>query len=142
MTRFLFSLDDAVDLIFTAVRHARRGETFIPHVPSARMIDVASAFIDGRGIETMTTGIRPGEKLHEILVSEEESHRTVEANGVYVIGPLLPELQSAKLTGPFLEKEYSSEFDLMSPNEVRQLLIRRNLMVDQQEVELEGEFLR
>ena len=73
MTRFLLSLDEAVDLIFTAVRKARRGETFIPRVRSARMVDVASALIAGRPIDTKVTGIRPGEKLHEILVSEEES---------------------------------------------------------------------
>lgn len=142
MTRFLLSLDQAVDLIFTAVRTARRGETFIPRVPSARMVDVATALIDGRPVETITTGIRPGEKLHEILVSEEETHRTVEGEGVYVIGPILPELQRSDLKGPFLEKEYSSEWDIMNPEQVKELMIRRKLMVDQKEVELEGEFLR
>ena len=65
MTRFLLSLDEAVDLIFTAVGKARRGETFIPRVPSARMVDVAAALIDGRRINTVVSGIRPGEKLHE-----------------------------------------------------------------------------
>ena len=77
MTRFLLSLEEAVDLIFAAVRKARPGETFIPRIPSARMIDVAAALIGDRRIDTVVTGIRPGEKLHEILVSEEESHRTV-----------------------------------------------------------------
>jgi FlaA1/EpsC-like NDP-sugar epimerase len=142
MTRFLLSLDEAVDLIFTAVRKARRGETFIPRVPSARMVDVASALIAGRRIDTMVTGIRPGEKLHEILISEEESHRTVADGDVYVIGPILPELQNSATKGPFLEKEYSSEFDLMSAEQVKGLMIRRRLMVDQEQVELEGEFLR
>jgi UDP-glucose 4-epimerase len=142
MTRFLLSLDEAVDLIFTAVRKARRGETFIPRVPSARMVDVASALIAGRRIDTIMTGVRPGEKLHEILVSEEESHRTVANDGVYVIGPILPELQRSEMKGPFLEKEYSSEFDVMSPDQVKELMIRRKLMVDQKQVELEGEFLR
>ena len=48
----------------------------MPRVPSARMIDLAEALIGGRPIETVVTGIRPGEKMHEILVSEEESpHR-------------------------------------------------------------------
>src|SRR5580704_18334454 len=72
MTRFLLSLDEAVDLIFAAVRKAKRGETFIPRVPSARMVDVAAALIGNRKIKLEVTGIRPGEKLHEILISEEE----------------------------------------------------------------------
>jgi UDP-glucose 4-epimerase len=142
MTRFLLSLDEAVDLIFTAVRKARRGETFIPRVPSARMVDVASALIAGRPIDINVTGIRPGEKLHEILVSEEESQRTVANDGVYVIGPILPELQQYEMIGPFLKKEYSSEFDVMTPDQVIKLMIRRKLMVDEKQVEIEGEFLR
>jgi FlaA1/EpsC-like NDP-sugar epimerase len=141
MTRFLLSLDDAVDLIFAAVHKAQRGETFIPRVPSARMVDVATALIEGRPINTIISGIRPGEKVHEILVSEEESHRTVASEGVYVIGPILPELQHT-MKGPFLEKEYSSEYDVMSQDKVKELMIRRKLMVDQKQVELEGEFLR
>ena len=93
MTRFLLSLDEAVDLIFAAVRKAKRGETFIPRVPSARMVDVAAALIGERKIKTEVTGIRPGEKLHEILISEEEAHRTVLQDSQYVIGPILPELR-------------------------------------------------
>jgi UDP-glucose 4-epimerase len=142
MTRFLLSLDDAVDLIFKAVRRAKRGETFIPRVPSARMVDVARALIGNRKIDTLVTGIRPGEKLHEILVSEEESHRTYADNDVYVIAPILPELQAAEVKGPWLEKEYSSETDTMTSDEVSELMVRRDLMVGQTQVELEGEFLR
>ncbi|MGA3310806.1 MAG: polysaccharide biosynthesis protein [Xanthobacteraceae bacterium] len=142
MTRFLLSLDEAVDLIFTAVRKARRGETFIPRVPSARIVDVAAALIGNRDIKTLVTGIRPGEKLHEILISEEESHRTFASNDVYVIGPILPELQRSDMQGPLLEKEYSSEADVMTSDQVKELMVRRGLTVGQTEVELEGEFLR
>jgi len=78
MTRFLLSLDQAVDVIFAALREAKRGETYIPRVPSARIVDVAAALIDHRPIQTKVIGIRPGEKTHEILVSEEERHRTIE----------------------------------------------------------------
>jgi UDP-glucose 4-epimerase len=78
MTRFLLSLDDAVDIIFAAVRDGQRGETFIPRVPSARITDLAEVLIDGRPIEIKVTGVRPGEKLHEILISEEEIYRTAE----------------------------------------------------------------
>ncbi|MGH9650985.1 MAG: polysaccharide biosynthesis protein, partial [Terriglobales bacterium] len=77
MTRFLLSLDTAVDTIFAAMRSALPGETYVPIAPSARMVDVAKALIDGRNIPIALTGIRPGEKTHEILVSEEECHRTL-----------------------------------------------------------------
>jgi UDP-glucose 4-epimerase len=106
------------------------------------MVDVARALIGNRKIDTLVTGIRPGEKLHEILVSEEESHRTYADNDVYVIAPILPELQAAEVKGPWLEKEYSSETDTMTSDEVSELMVRRDLMVGQTQVELEGEFLR
>jgi len=141
MTRFLLSLDDAVDLIFKAITSANPGETYIPRVPAARMKDVAKALINGRDIETKITGIRPGEKLHEILVSEEEGRRTFTRGDNYVIAPILPELQQPGMSGTFLEKEYSSSDDLMNPEEVRELLIRRNLMVDG-DLQYEGEMLR
>ncbi len=72
MTRFLLSLEQAVDTIFAALRGAKRGETYIPRVPSARMIDLARALIGDRQIKIEVTGIRPGEKIDEILISEEE----------------------------------------------------------------------
>src|SRR5918998_3565364 len=75
MTRFLLSLEQAVDTIFAAVQYAQRGETYIPRVPSARVVDVAEVLIDDRPIKTLISGIRPGEKVHEILVSEEEAYR-------------------------------------------------------------------
>ena len=70
----------------------RRGETYIPRVPSAKVTDIANLLIGNRPIKTIITGIRPGEKIHEILVSEEEAHRTIERGNYYVIQPILPEL--------------------------------------------------
>lgn len=141
MTRFLLSLDDAVDLIFAAVLGARRGETYIPRVPAARITDVAEALIGFRKIETVVTGIRPGEKLHEILISEEEAHRTGKRGEHYVIGPILPELQEKSPLSQALDKEYSSADDLLTPTEVKELLRKRHLMIEDT-LELEGEFLR
>jgi UDP-glucose 4-epimerase len=71
MTRFLLSLDQAVDTVFAAVRGADPGDTYIPGAPSATVLNIARALIGERKIETVVTGIRPGEKIHEILVSEE-----------------------------------------------------------------------
>ena len=138
MTRFLLSLDEACDLIFAAVKGAKRGETYIPQVPSARITDIAAALIGERKIETQVTGIRPGEKLHEVLVSEEEAHRTVRRGEHYVIAPILPELQDEKPKGKILDKEYSSGDDLVSHEEVVALLKRRRLMIEDAR-ELEGE---
>ncbi len=95
MTRFLLSLDEAVDTIFAAVRGARRRRDLsFRACRGARMVDVAAALIGDRPIKTVVTGIRPGEKMHEILISEEEAHRTVQRGQHYVIGPMLPELQA------------------------------------------------
>ena len=141
MTRFLISLDDAVDLIFAAVRGARRGETYIPRVPGARVVDVATALIGDRPIKTVVTGIRPGEKLHEILISEEEAHRTVQLGQHYVIGPILPELQADGPAQRVLDREYSSGDDLLSLDRVIDLMRRERLMVDDP-LEFEGELLR
>ncbi|MCX6377054.1 MAG: polysaccharide biosynthesis protein, partial [Armatimonadetes bacterium] len=69
MTRFLLSLDDAVDTVLTAVKEARPGEIYIPRVPASLLTNIAKALIGDRDIRTVITGIRPGEKLHEILVS-------------------------------------------------------------------------
>ena len=140
MTRFLLSLDEAVDLILRAVQQALPGETYIPRVPSARIVDVATVLIDDRKINTEITAIRPGEKLHEILISEEEAHRTIERDGHYVIAPILPELRDDALELCDLAGEYSSADSVMSVDELRQLLLARKLMVDD-ELEIEGETL-
>src|SRR6188472_666153 len=78
MTRFLLSLDDAVDTVLAALQTAEPGETYVPRAPSARVVDIAGALIGDLPIEMKVTGIRPGEKIHEVMVSEEEAYRTVE----------------------------------------------------------------
>ncbi len=140
MTRFLLSLDQAVDLILTAVQDARPGETYIPRVPSARIVDLAQVLIGDRNVQTEITAIRPGEKLHEILISEEETHRTVERDGNYVIAPILPELREASLDVCDLAEEYSSADSVMDADKLRDLLVARKLMVDDEFV-IEGEML-
>jgi FlaA1/EpsC-like NDP-sugar epimerase len=129
MTRFLLSLEQAVDTIFAALKEAQRGETYIPRVPSARVTDVAEALIGDQKIKIVVTGIRPGEKVHEILVSEEEAHRTVERGDYYAIKSILPELCSPDKVKSPLGKEYSSSDDLMDKNRVIKLLKEHNLMI-------------
>lgn len=129
MTRFLLSLEQAVDTIFAAVREGTRGETYIPRVPAARVTDVASVLIGERPIETRVTGIRPGEKTHESLVSEEEGYRTFERGEYYVIASMLPELRASEIPPP-LGREYSSADDLMTREQVAELMRKHKLMVE------------
>jgi len=130
MTRFLLSLDQAVDTVFSALGEAKRGETYIPRIPSAKMMDVASVLIGDRPIQTVFTGIRPGEKIHEILVSEEERYRTVERGPFYAILPILPELRSPNEVVQPLEDEYSSAQHVMDRMAVHALLRHHRLMLE------------
>lgn len=143
MTRFLLSLDQAVDTIFAAVKEGKRGDTYIPRVPSAKVVDIAAVLIGDRPIKTTITGIRPGEKLHEILVSEEERYRTIERGNYYVIESILPEIRDQKkLTKLVLEDEYSSAHDVMTFEETGKLLKKFNLMLENQIANNDEELLR
>ena len=122
MTRFLLSLDKAVDTVFAALTDGNRGETYVPQVAAAKMIDVAKALMGDKDLPIIYTGIRPGEKIHEIMVSEEECFRTVERNGYYAILPVLPELRGTEDITPAFEGEYSSRDKNISIPELKQLL--------------------
>jgi UDP-glucose 4-epimerase len=122
MTRFLLSLDKAVDTVFAAISEGGRGETYVPKVSSAKMIDVAKAIMGGKTLPIIFTGIRPGEKVHEIMVSEEECFRTIERGEYYVILPVLPELRQEKDFSPALESEYSSKDKNITIEELKVLL--------------------
>jgi len=141
MTRFLLSLEQAVDVIFAALRTANRGETYIPRIPAAKITDLARVMIGEKPIKILITGIRPGEKIHEILVSEEEAHRTVARGDYYVILPILPELRLSDETNQYLSKEYSSSDSLMSKEDLNKLLEHFHLL-SLEKTGLEGELLR
>lgn len=141
MTRFLLSLDQAVDTIFAAYKGAKRGETYIPRVPSARVIDIASALIGDKPIKTVITGIRPGEKLHEILISEEEAHRSVDRGEYYAILPMLPEINEEVEFTPALSNEFSSADNLLNPEGMVEMLRFHHLMIGDYD-EKDGELLR
>jgi len=128
MTRFLLSLDQAVDTVFAALKDARRGETFIPEAPAATVMNLAKAMIGERDIEIKITGIRPGEKMHEIMVSEEECNHTVR-RGLYVaIKPLLPELAENNDESPALSKALSSADDVLNFEGTVKLLKQHSLL--------------
>jgi UDP-N-acetylglucosamine 4,6-dehydratase/5-epimerase len=85
MTRFWITLDQAVELIVKAITHMQGGEIFVPKIPSMRITDLAKALAPECEIEII--GIRPGEKLHEVLLMEEEANNAVIYDGMFVIMP-------------------------------------------------------
>jgi UDP-glucose 4-epimerase len=126
MTRFLLSLHEAVDVIFAALDSARPGELYVPDVPSARIVDVAEALIADLPIDVRFTAIRPGEKVHEVLVSAEEALRTGRRDGYYVVQPLLPEVQHEPLP-LVLDGELSSGDAPLAKDDVVELLERHGV---------------
>jgi len=122
MTRFLMTLDQAVMTIVTAYRLGRAGEILVPRIQSAAIEDLVKTLIGDRSIPIIATGIRPGEKLHEILISEEEVFRTGIRGDYFVIQPVLPELQPAEGDCLSCPGEYSSAEQRMTVAEVNRLL--------------------
>jgi UDP-glucose 4-epimerase len=140
MTRFLLTLNQAVDTVFAAVRGALPGETYIPKVPAVRMKDLAKAMIGTRKIKIEVIGIRPGEKEHEILISEEERFRAVDRGNYYAIQPILPELRPVAVKTAALKGEYSSETELLDYKAV-QALVKRERLLERGGEQAEGELL-
>ena len=89
MTRFWITLPQAVQFVIDSFDHMCGGEVFIPRIPSTTISDLAMAIAPEANIEVI--GIRPGEKLHEEMISENDAHRTYRLPDRYVIAPLLAE---------------------------------------------------
>jgi UDP-N-acetylglucosamine 4,6-dehydratase len=87
MTRFWLTLDQAVDVVLKAFTYMQGGEIFVPQIPSMKIIDLAKAIAPNCSIEKI--GVRPGEKLHEILITAEDGRAALEYDGLYIILPQL-----------------------------------------------------
>jgi UDP-N-acetylglucosamine 4,6-dehydratase len=90
MTRFWMTIADAVALVALALREMRGGETFVPKCGAAPILDLARAIVETHGTYApghVETGLRPGEKMHELLISADEAHQTYDAGTHYVIEP-------------------------------------------------------
>jgi UDP-N-acetylglucosamine 4,6-dehydratase len=85
MTRFWITLEQGVRFVVRCLEQMHGGEVFVPKIPSMKMIEMAEAVAPGCEIECI--GIRPGEKLHEVLLSEDESRNSIEMDDMYVIQP-------------------------------------------------------
>ena len=85
MTRFWITLDQGVQFVLSCLRMMRGGEVFVPKIPSMRIVDVARCLAPGKPIEVI--GIRPGEKLHEVMVPADEARATLDHGDRYIVLP-------------------------------------------------------
>ncbi|MDO4332354.1 MAG: UDP-N-acetylglucosamine 4,6-dehydratase (inverting) [Eubacteriales bacterium] len=131
MTRFWISLEQGVELVIKALEEAKGGETFISKIPSFKITDLAEAMLPGCKIKE--TGIRPGEKLHEIMVTTEDSFTTYEYEKHFIVYPQMtwnnkqqPDMSGRKVDEGF---SYSSgnNTEWLSVEDIRALLKGLNL---------------
>jgi len=85
MTRFWLSLEQGVGFVISCIEQMEGGEVFVPKLPSMKVIDLARAIAPQATINVI--GIRPGEKLHEVLISEDEARHTVELEKLFIVQP-------------------------------------------------------
>ncbi|HUM27599.1 MAG TPA: polysaccharide biosynthesis protein, partial [Anaerolineales bacterium] len=85
MTRFWLSLEQGVRFVIDCIEQMEGGEVFVPKIPSTKVVDLARAIAPDAEINII--GIRPGEKLHEMLISEDEARHTIELEKMYVVQP-------------------------------------------------------
>jgi UDP-N-acetylglucosamine 4,6-dehydratase len=126
MTRFLLTLDDAIDLVFKATSEGGGGEIFVKKMPAAKVIDIAlimaQALAKKKDYPIREVGVRPGEKIHEVLVSEEEMKRVVETESYFVIYPY-GRLEAPRLLKS-LEEYTSANTNMLGEGEISRLLKR------------------
>jgi len=113
MTRYVMTLSDSVDLIEQAITIGKSGETWIPSLPSMKIYDLAEIFSEINDKPIRVIGMRPGEKIHEDLINEAESLRTIKNGQYFIIYP--------SYTQPFNKGIFSmrSDTSLMTKEELR-----------------------
>ena len=121
-TRFLLTLDVATNIVTDAIRSAEAGDIYVPNLPSIHILDLVKAMIGKRKIDIDIIGLRPGEKIHEILISEEEIPRTIKRRDYYVLCPVLPKIRKVKVEKPILTEELSSADSCMTGKELQEFL--------------------
>jgi FlaA1/EpsC-like NDP-sugar epimerase len=126
MTRFWFGVNEAVDVVMTAIAEAKPGEIIIPKIQSTSVDALARALIGERPIRIQIIGARPGEKKHELLLSTEEALRAVDVAGHIVLASAV----AARNTPSFgwLGKPYTSDECLMTDEALKELLARYELL--------------
>jgi FlaA1/EpsC-like NDP-sugar epimerase len=121
MTRFMLTLAEAIELVFHAALRGVGGETFVLKIPAALVTDVAAVMIEALSLHQKVAvdvvGIRPGEKIHEVLVSEAEAVRTIEEESTYII---LPQIDLTE-TRDFYRQDAAVKFSEYSSDMARRL---------------------
>ena len=105
MTRFLITLGEGVDFVLSSLDVMHGGEIFVPKIPSMRITEMAAAMAPELG--TKVVGIRPGEKLHEMMISADDARTTVDLGDRYAIEPAFVEYTREALAGGRLEESFS-----------------------------------
>jgi FlaA1/EpsC-like NDP-sugar epimerase len=126
MTRFAVTLDTAVDTLISLFQFGRQGEIFVPHARGMRIDTLAECLAGDCKIPIIETGLRPGEKLHESLVNEDELPLTSVRSGYYVIAPMFERSQEALYKA--LERPLRSDQQLLSHSELEKMLRRHRLI--------------
>jgi UDP-N-acetylglucosamine 4,6-dehydratase (inverting) len=128
MTRFNISLLEGVEMVINAIENAWGGEIFVPKIPSYRITDVATAIAPDA--EQKVIGIRPGEKIHEEMITDADSYTTVDLGQYYAILPQLPIWDKASYMKAFDAKPVPAGFrynsgtntEWITPEEIRTLI--------------------
>lgn len=129
MTRFWITLPQAVDFVIRSFETMSGGELYVPRIPSMRVADLAEAIAPGA--QTVDIGIRPGEKLHEEMISSEDSRRTLRQSDRYVVLPTLAEWGFKAPEGEPLPDSFAYTSDTndlwLSVDQLREVLEREGL---------------
>jgi UDP-N-acetylglucosamine 4,6-dehydratase (inverting) len=128
MTRFNITLEEGVDMVLYAIEHSWGGELFVPKIPSYKITDIAKAVAPGAKLEVV--GIRPGEKLHEEMITETDSLSTYDCGRYYVIAPFMHSWKMEDWIKTFKAKKVAEGFKYnsgsntswLSVDEVRALI--------------------
>lgn len=114
MTRFLLTLDDAIDLVLYAVENMKGGELFVKKAPAVRILDLARVISAQAGVhfDPLIIGMLPGEKIHEILITEEELPRAADLGSYYVVQP-----NWVKCGDNQVDREYDSAHNLVDSDD-------------------------
>ncbi|HAL95222.1 MAG TPA: UDP-N-acetylglucosamine 4,6-dehydratase (inverting), partial [Chitinophagaceae bacterium] len=105
MTRFSITLDEGVGLVMYALNSAWGGEVFVPKIPSYKILDVAEAVAPGCDIKYI--GVRPGEKIHEEMITDNDAYFTYESKSLYIITPTAPVWDREKWSDVFAASKVS-----------------------------------
>jgi UDP-N-acetylglucosamine 4,6-dehydratase len=109
MTRFWITLSEGVDFVLSSLSQMRGGEIFVPKIPSMRVVDLAAVMAPDARLKIV--GIRPGEKLHEMMISADDARGTVDLGDRYAIEPAFAEYPRQPFEAPRLQEDFSYASD-------------------------------